>query len=94
MARSNLLPVSVIMLALPLLALAGCGRGGSAVTKQTADRIQTGMPESDVVALLGAATNSTEISTPDIGSMLGAKMPEGRNCRRRPSNRFGATGKK
>jgi len=60
-----------------LAIVAGCGRSGAAINKQTADKIQPGMTEAEVVALLGPATDSREIAVPNIGSLFGGKMPEG-----------------
>jgi hypothetical protein len=54
------------------LGVSGCG---SKISKANADKINTGMTETEVSNLLGPPTESNEVALPDIGGMLGGGAP-------------------
>jgi len=79
MAASSFRRFAILGVVLGLALLSGCGggRSGSSVTKANADKIQVGMTEADVVAILGAPTDSAEIALPDMAMPVGVSLPGG-----------------
>ena len=68
MAAFSLRRFAILGVVLGLAIGSGCehSRSGSSVTKANADKIQVGMTESEVVAILGAPTASEETALPEM----------------------------
>jgi hypothetical protein len=79
MAASNLRRFVILGVVLGLALGSGCerGRNGSSVTKANADKIQVGMTEQEVVAILGTPTDSAEIALPGMAMPVGVSLPGG-----------------
>jgi hypothetical protein len=69
-ARSSKITVCVALAGL-CFGVAGCGLGGSKITKANAEKVNTGMTEKEVSGLLGPPNESNEAVLPDIAGMLG-----------------------
>ena len=79
MAAFSLRRFAILGVVLGLALGSGCehSRSGSSVTKANADKIQVGMTESDVVAILGAPTASEETALPEMVAPVGVSLPGG-----------------
>jgi hypothetical protein len=61
-----------VLLALAAVCLLVSGCSGSRITKANADRINVGMTEQEVSAILGGPNETSEVALPDVGAMMGA----------------------
>ncbi len=79
MAASSSRRFAILGVVLGLALLSGCerGRSGSTVTKANADKIQVGMTEQEVVAILGGPTAEAETALPDMQPPDGMTLPGG-----------------